>query len=702
MGGVNELGMSPLVATAADTAWRFRAFISYAHKDEAAARWLHRALESYRVPARLVGQDTCLGPAPRRLGRFFRDRDELSAAGALSDVLRQALAESQFLIVIASRAAVASKWVNEEIRQFKLLGRTAHVLAFIPPEAEGSVAEIFPPPLRFDIHPDGTISNRPAEPVAADARKSGDGRRLAKLKLVAGLTCLPLDAIIRREAARRQRQLGIAAIAASALAIAMTFLAVAAVRGQAEAERQRAEADGLIEFMLTDLRGQLEPVGRLEVLDSVGKRALAYYSGQKLDRLSADELGRRARALLLVGEVRDLRGDSDGALTAFREAERTTAELLTREPDNPDRMYDHAQSLFHLGNIAWQRQDMPTVEAKFMAYDALAARMVATDPDMPKWLQEQSYAHTNLGVFYRDSGQMEKAVERFGRAVELDERLLSAGGDAPDSDSRYALAQSLAWWSDGLRDTGRFAEARAARGREIALYDAMLAVDPRHAKALEGKGTALVASANLHLFEGETIGRAIADAEQALALLRGRLAQEPDNQLLREQTVSAALTLVEAHLIASDPAAAAQALAFALPEADRLAAASAAQRHRHPLLRARALEILLLRARGKPAGSQLAAVLDMARDGRGAMFERALLLAIRAVDEEAGGNASGAAADVRRARALIADAPPSPRLAALAAALDERFPAQAGQMGASPVSYPVARLLAIARAGERP
>jgi hypothetical protein len=34
--------------------------------------------------------------------------------------------------------------------------------------------------------------------------------------------------------------------------------------------------------MLTDLRKKLEPVGRLEVMDSVGQRALAYYAAQDL------------------------------------------------------------------------------------------------------------------------------------------------------------------------------------------------------------------------------------------------------------------------------------------------------------------------------------------------------------------------------------------------------------------------------------
>ena len=36
----------------------YKAFISYSHADEAWARWLHRALEGYRVPRRLIGRET--------------------------------------------------------------------------------------------------------------------------------------------------------------------------------------------------------------------------------------------------------------------------------------------------------------------------------------------------------------------------------------------------------------------------------------------------------------------------------------------------------------------------------------------------------------------------------------------------------------------------------------------------------------------
>jgi hypothetical protein len=46
----------------------------------------------------------------------------------LSEVLAAALADSQFLIVIVSKTAAASRWVNEEVRLFKQMGRQSRIL----------------------------------------------------------------------------------------------------------------------------------------------------------------------------------------------------------------------------------------------------------------------------------------------------------------------------------------------------------------------------------------------------------------------------------------------------------------------------------------------------------------------------------------------------------------------------------------------
>ena len=74
--------------------WRYKAFISYSHRDELWATWLHKSLESYRPPKQLVGTQTARGPVPRRLNPVFRDREELASATDLGEHLNAALRDS--------------------------------------------------------------------------------------------------------------------------------------------------------------------------------------------------------------------------------------------------------------------------------------------------------------------------------------------------------------------------------------------------------------------------------------------------------------------------------------------------------------------------------------------------------------------------------------------------------------------------------
>ena len=168
---------------------RYWAFLSYSHKDRDWANRLHRALVSYAIPRRLIGRQTLVGPAPRRLRPMFKDREELAASAELRERVYAALAQSSALIVLCSPTAATSPWVEDEIVRFKAMHGEARVFAVIVAGAPGAsrlpgreAAECFPPALRFHVDSAGVLTDRHAELIAADLRPNGDGRKLAKLK----------------------------------------------------------------------------------------------------------------------------------------------------------------------------------------------------------------------------------------------------------------------------------------------------------------------------------------------------------------------------------------------------------------------------------------------------------------------------------------------------------------------------------------
>ncbi|MCJ8191912.1 TIR domain-containing protein [Sphingomicrobium aestuariivivum] len=452
------------------------AFLSYSHRDKSLANWLHRALETYALPARLVGRDSPIGPIPKRLRPIFRDREELAASEDLGERIEGALRQARALIVLCSPAAARSRWTNEEIATFKRVNPGAPILAAIVAgepymsEMPGrEEQECFPPALRYQLDGEGRLTDRRAEPIAADFRPEGDGKRLAKLKIVAGLFGLGLDELVQRDNARRNRRLGLVAASLAVGMVGTSGLALYAFDQQQEAVEQREQANGLVEFMLTDLKAKLEPVGRLDALDSVGDRALAYYAQQDLASLDADALGRRARALLLVSEVAELRGDPAEALRGFREAARTTGELLEREPDDWQRIFDHAQSIFWVGYMEGVNGNEAGQLAAFLTYQQLGDALVRLRPEDRQSLMEAGFGGINLGLAWRESGEPEKALA----SLEDAERRLEAI-DAPDRDIRMAIAETSAHRASILHFLGEDQASAQARQSQI---EQLMAID---------------------------------------------------------------------------------------------------------------------------------------------------------------------------------------------------------------------------------
>jgi hypothetical protein len=237
------MGLPPLQKL---SSFKYRAFISYCHRDMFWARWLHGALERYRVDRDLVGRRTSTGPLPKTLRPIFRDREEFAAGHSLTQQTLAALDASQFLIVLCSPSAALSKYVNEEVRHFKARGGASRLIPIIVDGEPGDAErECFPPALRFKLRPDGALTDELEEPLAADARPQGDGKEIAKQKVIAGLLGLGLDEVMRRaERVRKRRIRFVAALAAVflVLAVVATGSAIYAYQKLTESNERLNEA----------------------------------------------------------------------------------------------------------------------------------------------------------------------------------------------------------------------------------------------------------------------------------------------------------------------------------------------------------------------------------------------------------------------------------------------------------------------------
>jgi tetratricopeptide (TPR) repeat protein len=472
------------------------------------------------------------GEVPARLTPIFRDRDDLPAAGDLSEKVRAALAVSRNLIVLCSPNSSASPWVAKEISTFRELHPGRPIFTAI---VAGEPGQCFSPALLVDG----------SEPLAADLRKEGDGRRLGLLKLVAGIAGVGLDALVQRDAQRRIQRVTTITSAAIFGMLTMALMTVFALNARAEAQRQRNEAEGLVEFMLTDLRDKLKGVSSLKVLTAVNERALDYYQKQDLTGLPPDSLERRARLLHALGEDDQKRGDLDRALAQFLEARRTTGALVAAEPGDPDRIFAHSQSEYWVGSVSEQKGDYPAAAAAYRRYLLDAAKMNRLAPANPKFVGEVAYAQSNLGsVALNGLKAPEIARRHFIQSLRWFER---ASVMQPEKRVwREEVGDAHAWIAATWYSQRRLAEARAEHLRELRIKQQLLDGDPtdqtlRYAVVITARSLARIEQ------EDGKLGRALAFLVPAREKLDALMRADPDNLVWRDQATRLMLDLARVH-----------------------------------------------------------------------------------------------------------------------------------------------------------
>ena len=195
-------------------AYSYYAFISYSHKDKAAARRLQKALEHSRIPAALHRTNRAIS---KKISPIFRDDTDLVNHSSLYNDLRGELFGSRFLILLCSPAAARSAWVNEEVRTFIALGRADRIIPVIVsgvPHSGDPETECLPPALL-------AMDSR-TEPLAISLREHG--KRGVYRRVLASLLGVRLNEIADRDKKLRRRRTALRAAACLLLAMIASFV----------------------------------------------------------------------------------------------------------------------------------------------------------------------------------------------------------------------------------------------------------------------------------------------------------------------------------------------------------------------------------------------------------------------------------------------------------------------------------------------
>jgi len=579
-------------------AFKYKAFISYNHRDSDKAEWLLKKLEAYRIPKQLVGTTTARGIVPERLAPIFRDRDELPAAESLSDRLNEAIAASEYMIVICSPGAAQSQLVNKEILEFKRERGDKNMLALIvagEPFASDTEKECFPPALRHrNMLAEGSISFA-AEGIAADVRAEGDGKRRSILKIVAGMIGVGLDALIRREERRRYKRLAAVLVASVAATLVTGELAYEARTARADAEKAQKVAEGaqklaeksmqeaerrlkdsleISGFLMTTVYEELLGVGNINTLEAIINKTLEPYNFKSIASVPSAQFHHFGGNMMRLGQMFDRQGFSQKARKIFDDALPLMREFDRLHPNDKIGIFRLQNNLFFVGYMAKRQGRFKEAEEAYRERLELARLGQELFPNgsyfsigeiLPfVWIRETADAKVSLAsLIYGQTSKQEEALDLISSSIATYNALMEKGAEVS-----YGLGSAFQYLGDVQRSAGRLNKAMVAYQDRLALFENMLSeTDGTNYRLLRRRYTSLQNIGHIQMDRGN-YSDAIGTFREAASGFDILVEKDPANTLWLSGSAELYTNLAAAYFAAGDTENSRSALAKARAQSD--------------------------------------------------------------------------------------------------------------------------------------
>lgn len=334
--------------------------------------------------------------------------------------------------------------------------------------------------------------------------------------------------VLNRFLRRHRTAVGAGVVATLAL-LGLTGLSVLqaqrATAAEQQAQARRQQADDLLAYMLGDFADKLRPIGRLELLDNVGEKALSHLVAA--DQTTPQERLHRAKALTVIGEVRVSKRELEAAIEPLQQANA----LLQAEPPAPDMVpaWRKAQgaAAFWLGHVYYTQRKFALAQQAWTRYRNISEHWLKAQPQNLDAQVELSYAENSLGSLLLDQGQLPAAERAFRHSAELKNQVMMKR--PLDATLQAEWSDSLSWLGSTLVQMGRYGEAQAVFRRALEQAQSLRAKHPADQGRLEEEGNATYALADVLWRDGQA--RAAASLfDQAAEAFRTLSTLDPQNR----------------------------------------------------------------------------------------------------------------------------------------------------------------------------
>jgi hypothetical protein len=279
---------------------------------------------------------------------------------------------------------------------------------------------------------------------------------------------------------------------------------------------------------------------------------MEHYQAQgDLANLPSESLERRARILHAMGEDEERRGRLADASVKFAEAHRTTAALLSQQPQNADRIFAHAQSEYWVGYAAWRGTDIERAGQFWRGYLKHAQHLGRVEPKTVRSYMELGYAHGNMcELLVNKRRDVRRGIHHCRKSIMFEREALKL--DPDNAANGMALANRLGWMADALVAAGDLDQAIQYRKAEQSVVDRLSSADPLNAELRIRQTWPQIGIGKIELNRGN-VKRASSILKQTLVRTEALAQQFPDDLLIREAEVRVNLVLAKTERSANDP-----------------------------------------------------------------------------------------------------------------------------------------------------
>ena len=294
-----------------------------------------------------------------------------------------------------------------------------------------------------------------------------------------------------------------------------------AVKTRAISEISRGESEKLVVYILDDFYEEMSPIGRVDVVGGLAKKAVAYYDKLPPEARTPETRRNSAIAQARYSQVSGLLGRADEAKTLVESAKKTLNDMRAGGDNSDETLIALARvKVAEVKNLT-DRFDMDRATSAAEEGLKFIAPLVAQPNPTKTAMWAEAVLRGYLGFSFLRRGRPEAAIEQF-----LPMRKIAIASGALDLTNLVATSEyvTTGWqYGEALTTIGKPDDSTPILQETIQLCDKLLEKRPGHRPALRAKATAL-----------SLLGR----NEEVALRWNGVLRYARDSQHVQEQVVA--------------------------------------------------------------------------------------------------------------------------------------------------------------------